>query len=110
MLSRVTIKGLKQHNTRNGVAWSASVYIDGLRKMLVENGGDGGCCKFTPLCGFNYASMRIFLEAANKAAAQCLGETRSDECFENLLACMDRKGMTALEAVPHLRAALAAAY
>lgn len=108
MLSRVTIKGLKQHNTRNGVAWSASVYIDGLRKMLVENDGNGGCCKFTPLGGFDYASMRIFLEAANKAAAQCLGQARPDECFENLLSCMDRKGMTALEAVPLWNAVMSA--
>lgn len=107
LLPRVTLKGLKAHRTRNGVAWTATVCLDGKRLLGVENDGNGGCSHFFPLPGGNHRDVWDFVKQADDEAAEALGAEHSSECFANLLSCME-KGMTALDAVPVWKAALAA--
>lgn len=107
LLPRVTLKGLKAHKTSNGVSWAATVCLDGKRLMRVENAGNGGGSRFSPLPGGNHRDVWDFVKQADEEAAEALGVSEVSECFENLLACMN-PGMTAFDAVPIWKAAIAA--
>jgi len=105
LLSRVTLKGIQEFQTSNGVAWSATVCLDGQPCMKVGNDGNGGDSHFNPLPGGTYADIRTVVRQANQEAAVALGTPNGYECFANLLSAMDNN-MTALEAVPHWQAAI----
>ncbi len=106
LLPRVTLKGLKAHKTSNGVAWAATVCLDGKRLMRVENEGNGGGSRFSPLAGGNHRDVWDFVKQANEEAAEAIGAADVSGCFENLLSSMD-PGMTALDAVPTWKRAVA---
>lgn len=103
MLDRITITNLRTLQTHNGVAWSATVLLDGQPKARIENRGDGGCSSFYPVSA-DYAAMREFVKAAQVEAKAAIGGW---EAFENLLSAT-QEGMTALQAVTSWKAALAA--
>lgn len=105
MLDRITIQNLKTLNTCGGVAWSATVLLDGQPKARIENRGDGGCSSFYPVDG-DYKAMRTFVSEATAAAHAALGR-KSYEAFENLLSATS-EGMTVAQAVTVWQAALAA--
>ena len=105
MLNRITLRGIVTRNTRDGVSWSGSVYLDETRVAYVENGGRGGCCSFHPVGG-DFAGMRTFLNEATLASNVALGGRPSPEAFENLLSCT-AKGMTVAQAVPVWKALMA---
>lgn len=105
MLNRITISSLKTMQTSNGVAWSATVLLDGQPKARIENRGDGGCSSFYPVDG-DYKAMRTFVAEATEAAHKALGR-KSYEAFENLLSATS-EGMTVAQAVTIWQAALAA--
>lgn len=100
MLDRITITNLKAMQTYNGVAWSATVLLDGQPKARIENRGDGGGSSFYPVDG-DFAAMRAFVKAAQVEAKAAIG---GFEAFENLLSAT-QEGMTALQAVNIWKAA-----
>ena len=105
-LKTITLSDLKTLPTRDGVAWTATVKVNGTPKASVQNLGDGGCCTFRPLDGSTYRDLNTWVREMDVIAAKALGRTYPAESFEYLLSAVG-SGMTAQDAVPVCRRALA---
>lgn len=99
MLERLTMTALKTMKTRHGVAWTATLKLDGKPLAVVEDAGRGGCLNYMPTQG----TMRDFypvLKQLQDAAAEATG--LPFEALDMVMACMDPKlTPNAAAAVPH---------
>jgi hypothetical protein len=97
VLERLTMAALKTLKTRNGVAWTATLKLDGKPFAAVEDAGRGGCLSYMPKQG----TMRDFLpvlKQLQEAATEATG--LKYEALDMVLCCMDPKTPNAADAVP----------
>ena len=87
MLERLTMTGLKTLNTRNGVAWTATLRLEGLPFAHVEDAGRGGCLRYTPKA--KVEDFRSTLTQLKDAAKEATG--LAYEALDMVVACMDNK-------------------
>jgi hypothetical protein len=93
-LLRVTLKGIKGHDTHRGYAWSAIICLDRKPVGTLEQSGTGGANRYYSTG--DSASFHAFLKEF-ATAAQVLG-MRARETADGVFAYMT-PGMSAFEAV-----------
>lgn len=106
MLDRLTLTNLKELQTRTGVAFTATLRLDGEAIATVENKGDGGCNTYYAT-GKETAAIRLNntkVRELEKAAAAAIG--RQYEALDFLLCFMNSPTVTADQVVAAAKAEL----
>lgn len=97
LLGRITMRNLRSHETRNGIAWTGDLYLDGRPLLRVEQEGRGGANTYDPAKGVEFSDARKW-EGLLKGACEVLG-LGAFEPLDALTSAME-KGMTGIQALP----------
>ena len=96
LLARLTMTGLRSHETHNGLAWVATLRLDGKPVLAIEQAGNGGGNRYSPVGAADFRAARA-VEAQLVEAARLLTGAKF-EPLDTLTCCMV-PGKTGMDAV-----------